>query len=240
MEYYYTHKSNIKDDELIIDEIEYEHLSKVLRKKSGDRITVTNGELGIFECIIKSFTNKKIYCIITEKKHDLYEPQINITLFLSLLKNQDRFEFAVEKAVEIGVKRIFAISTAHTVKSGILSNEKMKRIEKIIIRAMGQSMRCFLPSFYNTVLLNNINKITRDYDYKIVMYEHSDIKNRFDYFKQNSNIALLIGPEGGFSEKEITYLIDTGWATFSLGNRKLRSETAAIISLFEIINRIIK
>jgi 16S rRNA (uracil1498-N3)-methyltransferase len=237
MEYYFTPKKNVdmEKEELVIDDFEYRHLTKVLRKRAGDKITITDGELNIYNCEIYKIENEKVFCKI--KKHDfnLFEPKINVSLYLSLLRNASRFEFAIEKAVELGVTSIQPVITEFTVNKNSLSKSKLERMNKIIIGAMGQSQRCYLPKLSNTISLTKLIKNTEQNKNKIVMYESSDDNSEFRVDDRSKGISLLIGPEGGFSIGEISLLIKNDWRVKSLGERKLRAETAAIVSIFELL-----
>jgi len=236
MEYYYTPKENvnIEKNELLIDGFEFKHLTRVLRKTVGDLIVVTDGLLNVYECKISMIENSRIICNIVDAKYNLYEQDINISLFISPLKNVSRFEFAIEKAIELGVKSIQPVITEHTVSKNLFSKLKMERFNKIIIGAMGQSQRCYLPLLNNTISFKEMLKSTKDRINKIVMYEFSDETGKFVLDSSSKDVALLIGPEGGFTGDEISNLSAHGWRVRSLGERKLRAETATIISLHDI------
>lgn len=236
MEYYYTppEKVSPEGNKLEIDEFEYRHLVKVLRKREGDVITVTDGQLNIYECIITGIYKDKLTCDIREKKRNLYEPATHISLFLSPLRNSDRFEFAVEKAVELGAYSIHPVISEHTVNKTALSGNKLERLRKIIIGAMGQSQRCLLPVLHETVTFDEMLAGTGSFDDRIVMYEFAEGSRRYEH-KPRQKVALLIGPEGGFSKTEIEKLKNNNWQVLSLGERKLRAETAAIVSVFDIL-----
>lgn len=237
MEYYYTTKDkiNLEKNSLIIENFEYNHLVKVLRKKNGDKITITDGEYNIYHCEIASINGRQINCDILEKESNLNESKIGVSLYLSILRNPARFEFAVEKAVELGVKSIHPVITDHTVSKSALSNSKLERLNKIMIGAMGQSQRCFLPKLYQSISFLEMIESENGKMNKVVMYECSDDTTKFSYNKNSSETVLLIGPEGGFSINELTLLVESNWQIKSLGRRKLRAETAAIVSLYELL-----
>ncbi|MFA5404721.1 MAG: RsmE family RNA methyltransferase [Ignavibacteria bacterium] len=237
MEYYYTPVSNVdlKNNTLVLDDFEHKHLVKVLRKKIGDSIKITDGLRNIFDCKIVKISGNSIVCEILEKKYNLYEPEINLKLFIAPLRNNSRFEFAVEKAVELGVNSIHPVITEFTISKSSLSETKLDRYKKIIVSAMGQSQRCYLPGFDNVITFENMIISTKDSPNKIVMYEYADSNRKSLIDKSINEISLLIGPEGGFSKKEINLLINNKWQVHSLGDRKIRAETAAIVSIFELL-----
>ena len=239
MEYYYTPKEKIDavNNTLIIDDnFEYRHIAKVLRKKPGDKIYITDGELNIYRCEISEIIKDKILCRITHTDRDLYEPDEKIHLYMSPLRSADRFEFAIEKAVELGVHSITPVITQHTVNKSPFNETKLNRLHRISMSAMGQSQRCYLPKVNNIITFDRLIEDTISNKNRIVMYEFSEKDTKFVYDKSSKDIDLLIGPEGGFTNEEISGLRESGWQVGSLGDRKLRAETAAIVSIFKIIN----
>lgn len=239
MEYYFTERYNIFENtkELVFTGKGYKHLAKVLRKKRGDQIEVTDGELSVYKCEIKSIDKDKIVCTIIRKKFDINESKRNVTLFISHLKNMNRFEMAIEKAVELGVKNIYPVFTEHTVNKKCISSIRLNRLKNIIISAVEQSQRCYLPKIHSSMSFDEMIKTSSSSKQKIVMYESADSKNNLrTEDKKEDETVLLIGPEGGFSKNEIATLNKNNWQVRSLGSRKLRAETAAIVSLYELLN----
>jgi 16S rRNA (uracil1498-N3)-methyltransferase len=238
MEYYvFDNQECLKEkNSVIIGGGLYKHLAIVLRKKTGEKIELTDGKGNIYECNIVKIDKHSVYCEIINIKSGLYEPDIKVRLFISPLRNQIRFEFAVEKAVEIGVAEIIPVITKHTVNKNKFSDIKLKRLRNIIKSAAGQSQRCILPSLINTVSFSEMIELTNESKYKIVMYEHSDVEQNKHLKIENNKVDLLIGPEGGFCSDEIEILMQNGWIVMSLGKRKLRAETASVVSLFQILN----
>lgn len=240
MEYYYTPggKVNQENNTLVIDDdFEYRHLVKVLRKTEGDKIDITDGERNVYHCEILSVGKSMIECKILSREINLFEPEINVHLYIAPLKNSDRFEFALEKAVELGVVSITPVITKNTVKKMSQKETNFKRLHKIIISAMGQSQRCFLPKLNNIITFSEMLDRETGNKNRIVMYEFSEKDSKFVYDNTSPDVSILIGPEGGFSNDEIEKLRESGWQTASLGERKLRAETAAIVSVFQILNK---
>jgi 16S rRNA (uracil1498-N3)-methyltransferase len=238
MEYYFTERNNIFVDrnKLNIKGNGYRHLIKVLRKKRGDAVKVTDGKLNVYDCEIDEIEKDKIICRILKKRYNINEPETSITLFLSHLKNMNRFELAVEKSVELGVKGIFPVITEYTVNKKALSTSRLNRLNGIIISAMEQSQRCFLPEIHSSLSFEELLNTTCDVKQKIAMYEFADKKNKININGYISEVALLIGPEGGLSNNEIDILKKNDWKMKSLGSRKFRAETAAIVSLYKLLN----
>src|SRR5437762_2635394 len=115
MEHYYTQQENIKQNSLIIKGDEAKHLAKVLRKKPGEVIHVTDGAGNLYNCKISKFGADIIECEILGSSAQLNEPAVNVTLYQSLLKNPARFEFVIEKSVELGINRIQPVITEHVI-----------------------------------------------------------------------------------------------------------------------------
>lgn len=242
MEYYYTNTENINIEkgELIIDGFEYRHLVRVLRKKTGDDIVITDGKRNIFKCIIVKINKASIICAINEVLYNLYEPELKIRLCVPLLRNSDRFEFLIEKAVELGVYEIQPVISGYTVPKEGLTSSKSERLRKIMIAAMGQAQRCYLPQLKDEITLTELISLTKNDINKIVMYEFAGKTSEKDALNYSDKLTILVGPEGGFSSEEIASLKENRWQILSLGERKIRSETAGIISVFYFLNQINK
>ncbi len=239
MEYYYTNPENIDEENgiLTVSGQDSRHISRVLRKKTGDIITITDGCRNIYASRIVEINKDSVLCSILEKSYNLFEPEINLKLFAAPLRNQDRFEFLVEKAVELGVNEITPVITRNTVVKSGFSENKTERLRKIMIHAMGQSQRCFLPRLNESAELDHVIKMTAIFNNKIVFYEFAEPAAGFVKTDKDMDVCVLFGPEGGFDKKEIDLLVKNNWQVLSLGERKLRAETAVIIGIYEIINK---
>ncbi len=237
MEYYYTLPENIKEDSLLIIGDEAEHLAKVLRKTTEEIIFVTDGEKNLYKSEITAITKKQIECRIIEKFYSLNEPLQNIYLYQSLLKNPARFEFAVEKSVELGVYQINPVITENTVNK---KRNKSERWQAIALSAMKQSQRCYLPKVNPPQSYDDAIKSCNT-GLKVIAHEkekpETSIKiNEILHMAQNANeISVFIGSEGGFTDGEIEIAISAGFKILSLGSRKFRSETAAITIMSQFL-----
>lgn len=243
MEYHYTHKNNVSESELTITDKEAHHLKNVLRKKVGDELFVTDGERNLYKVMIEEIVKEKIHCKINEKMHNVNESQKNVHLYLALLKNPSRFEFAIEKCVEVGVNEITPIITEHTINKKI---DKNQRWQMIALSAMKQSQRCYLPKINHPISFNEavqncktslcLLADEREAPPFLPLYEVID-KGEEKPITQNktNNISLFIGPEGGFSNEEVEYAKENHFKIVSLGTRKFRSETAAIVGLSNLL-----
>ena len=229
MEYYYTNKSNISDNELIIKDKEAHHLKNVLRKNIGDGLFVTDGERNLYKVKIISIDKDSLKCSVDDKLYNVNEPDRTINLYLALLKNPSRFEFAIEKCVEIGVNEITPIITEHVINK---KSDRIERWQSISLAAMKQSQRCYLPIINQPIIFNNaIQNCTT----KIKLLADERETCRANFSLSTGNISLFIGPEGGFSSEEVELAEKNSFQIISLGKRKLRSETSAIVGITKML-----
>jgi 16S rRNA (uracil1498-N3)-methyltransferase len=232
MEHYYTPKELILKDTLTIADNEAKHLAKVLRKEPGAYIYVTDGECNLYKCRIEKILKSEIECSIEEKIFDEAENRIKITLYQSLLKNPNRFEFAIEKSVELGVFFIQPVITEHVINK---ERNKVERWNSISLSAMKQSGRTYLPKVNAPLSFVEAIKHCKD-ELKLIAHEKDHGSSISDCRNKNANsIALFIGPEGGFSDDEVELAEENGFNTITLGKRKFRSETAALSGVYSLL-----
>ena len=212
---------------------ESKHIYKVLRKKIGDNIVITNGKNLLFEGIISEISKNECLVNINNIKKRTPLPY-SIHVGISLLKSNERFEWFLEKANEIGVTEITPLICERTEKKFI--NEK--RFNKILISSMKQSLKTFLPK------LNPLKKLTDFFNMEskneLFIAHCNDSKKNLLYksIKPNSLNTILIGPEWDFTKKEIAICNQNKFQNVSLGDTRLRAETAGIVAChtFSIIN----
>lgn len=212
---------------------EAKHASKVMRYRVGDAITIVDGKGGWYDCEIRQI-NKNIVTagLISSRRVKAQSPET--VLAMGLLKKRDRLEFAVEKAVELGVSEIALFRSRHSVKE----NVRMDRLEKTVLSAMKQSLQAWLPKVYLYNSLKEVIKHYEEHDY-LLAHENTDaISGIPDEVKEHSKLLLLVGPEGGFSKSEIEVAIQQNAKLISLGKNRLRTETAAIAFLSQFIFKI--
>jgi 16S rRNA (uracil1498-N3)-methyltransferase len=228
MEYYYTPKENISAERLLIQGDEAKHLGKVLRKKEGEVILVTDGERNLYEAKINRISNKEIECKILEKSYNVNEPEIKVSLFQSLLKKPERFEFVIEKATELGVNEIFPVISENVVNK---ETDRHERWQSIAVAAMKQSQRCYLPQINNPLSFEEAIQKATNYGINLIAHERGEKEIRSFGRQPQQSIGVFIGPEGGFSDTEIEKALNCGFELLNLGRRKFRSETATIVIL---------
>ena len=212
----FYNKDLLEDDSrLIIEREESRHIVKVLRKKVGDTLYVTNGKGILFtteiDIIHKNNTELKI---INSKKESKSKFHINIAV--APTKNNDRIEWFVEKSTEIGIHTISTVLCEKSERKKI----KIDRLEKITVSAMKQSLQLHKPIIQELVSFEEFIKNCYCKETKKLLLNNCRLKSK--------TITVLIGPEGGFSENEIGLAEKHGFISVSLGNNRLRTETAAI------------
>ena len=206
------------------------HLLHVMRMKKNDEIeAVVNGHL--FLCRIESTNPLDIY-IVHELKSDVELPQ-DITLLFALTKG-DKIDLVVQKATELGVKNIALIQSERTVVKYEDKDivKKCQRFQKIMKEASEQCHRLIVPNLLGIYHLRKLpTSVFSDLNYVAYEKDAQDINGAFTGFDKHKSITVLVGPEGGFSEDEIAFLVKQGFIRTSLGKRILRAETAAIYAL---------
>ena len=221
MNLFYSNFSE-SQDEIVVNENDSKHIIKSYRKNIGDIIKFTNGDglLAETKIIYKGKKIKVKILNILKKKRE----KISIHIAISPLKNPSRLEWFVEKATEIGVNQITPIVTKYSEKKKV----NYERLERISISSLKQSSQFFKPqineieNFSEFILNNKEQKIMANLKTKKFLKKDSIVSN---------NLCLMIGPEGGFSDDEIQEARDNKVTEISLGENRLRSETAAIYGL---------
>jgi len=227
LDYFYTPLKNIKSNYLIIDGDEFNHLEHVMRKKIGDRFIVVDGLGSAYEVELISVEKKIAEAKILSKHKNHNESDLNVTVAVGILKNPAKFDFLVEKVTELGVREIIPLHTERTIPE----QAKTERWQKLALAGMKQCARSLLPTVQVLTSLEDLLKISNKFDLKLVF--HKDIEQKPDInqlinIPNLKSVVILIGPEGGFSDSEIEKTISSGFKPLSLGQRRLRTETAAI------------
>lgn len=231
MDYFYTPPDHIKGNSLFLDGKEYHHLAMVLRKRVGEKIFVLDGRGTTSEVKLKSMTSKQAQGEIVATHYLLLESTIEISLAIAVLKNPSRMDFLVEKCTELGVKRILSMRTEHT----IAQHAKVERLQKIARAAMKQSGRSVLPVISACKTFEEVLEELKNAEGKFLLYEKQEkskfLGTKLHQRKNVKSIALVVGPEGKFTEEEVEKTKKRGFVCVSLGKRRLRAETAAIVSV---------
>lgn len=206
-----------------LDPDESRHVVKVLRKKQGDHIRLTDGSGFFYEAIITSPDSHR--CVFDiQKKIPAGTRSFSIHVAISPTKNTDRIEWFVEKSVELGIDEITLIQCDHSERQHL----RIDRLEKIAIGAMKQSLKAMLPKIHPLTNFRNI-LLAADASEKYIAYVDEENPHLLKNLVQpNNSYLILIGPEGDFSEEELMLAEARAFKKVSLGPSRLRTETAGI------------
>lgn len=228
---------DIKDGLITINGDEHKHLSQVLRLDTGSIIKVFDGSGIEYEAELTSVNKTASVAKINLSYKSEAEPEIHITLYQGLPKGE-KMDLIIQKAVELGVCKIVPVKTERSVvqlnsKDGLKKTERWSRIAK---EAAKQCGRAYIPEIGHPVSFKEALEQRNEDQKTLLMYEANQkkcLKEQLKCYNINKirDIVLFIGPEGGFSDQEIEYCISSGVDVAWLGNRILRTETAAIAVL---------
>ena len=208
---------------------ESKHIVKVLRKNIGDTLYITNGKWWLFIAEISMPNiNKCTAKIISQKQQP--KRDYNLHLAVAPTKINDRYEWFLEKATEIGIDSITPIICDHSERKVI----KPERFERILQSAMKQSLNCYLPKLNDAISFKDFINLDFEGDLFIAHCEETDRKSLKQQLNPKTDITILIGPEGDFSVKEITEALKNNFIPVTLGETRLRTETAAIVACHSV------
>lgn len=217
-------------DRVKLDSEAAHHLLYVLRKRIGDAIVLCDGNGTDYTGTIAHAKKEYVYCDISSPRPSGTEPNLKITLYQAIPKG-DKLDTIVQKCIELGVLAIVPVVTARTV----LPRIKHSRLVRIAEAAAGQSMRGIIPQVHEALPFSQAVGAC-ECAHTIVAYEgESTISIRQVLPKETTMLNLWVGPEGGFTIDEINALQSAGALAFTLGRRILRTETAALATLSQII-----
>ena len=235
MDFFFVEPRDVQGRVAILRGDEYKHLARVLRKKEGEKITLVDGEDHAYDAVIESIGSSEAICDILAVKNRFNETKIDVTLAVSLLRNPARFDVLVEKATELGVRTIIPMMCERTVPR----SEKHNRLEKIALSAMKQCGRSYLPKVHPLTAFESMVERAGDYALRLIPHEKTEqsqfIGSVLQHHPDVTSALIVIGPEGGFSEQEISLANEKGLVPISLGPRRLRAETAAISALSWVV-----
>lgn len=223
-------------EEVVITGENANHISNALRMKIGEKLTLCDEKIN-YLCEIKDFSDGKVTVSVLEKKPNESEPSVNITLYQCLPKG-DKLELVIQKAVELGVDKIVPVLSSRCVSrpDGKKAAKKNERYNKIALSACKQSGRGKVVKVGEQINFKEAVNQIENYDLGILFYEGggNPIPKILDK-DIHKNICIFIGPEGGFSEEEVSLLQQSGVKTATLGKRILRTETAPLAAIVSIM-----
>ncbi|MBQ3690447.1 MAG: 16S rRNA (uracil(1498)-N(3))-methyltransferase [Bacteroidales bacterium] len=224
--FYCPNAKNAQEGQVVfLDEEEAEHCSRVLRLKTSDEITLIDGFGAMYTAQITECHKKNVSVKIIEKNEDAFCRNYFNHVAIAPTKNIDRFEWFIEKAVEFGIDEITPLLCAHSERKVI----KDERLSKIVISAVKQSGNTILPVLNGMTSFSDFVENV-DADKKLIAHCESGMERVFfgDCVEKNQKIVTLIGPEGDFSPEEILLAQKHGFQAVTLGNTRLRTETAGV------------
>ena len=212
------------------------HISNVLRMKSGEELWISDGSKYEYRCTIESFEPDEVLLHIVYSQEPEYELPCRIYLFQGLPK-ADKMELIIQKAVELGAYEIIPVETKRCVVKldGRKSAKKTARWQQIAESAAKQSKRMLIPNVHEVLTFREALKYAESMDVRLVPYELArgmqETKEILGAIEPGQSVGIFIGPEGGFEEKEIEAAIEGGAKPITLGRRILRTETAGLAIL---------
>ncbi len=217
---------SLGEDVILLTGDEHFHLSHVLRSKVGDQILATDGKGMTCLCLIQAIDRNGTTCKVIEERRNFNSSRRGFCVGLAVLKPVSKLELAIEKCTELGAGEFLVFNTERSWKVGL----RPERIADIIVSAVKQSLQSEIPELRIVEDLNEALLMCRRYKLKLVLHEKSETMIDEILNKENETLSAiaLVGPEGGFTENEISFLVSEGFKSVRVGSSRLKSETAAI------------
>jgi 16S rRNA (uracil1498-N3)-methyltransferase len=217
-----------------LDETESKHCVRVLRLEKGDEITLVDGLGGFFTARITDANPKRCSVEVIDSELNFGLRNFQVQVAIAPTKNIERIEWFLEKATEIGINRVSPLLCQHSERKEI----KHDRLEKVMISAMKQSLKAYLPQLDEMTKFGDFIHQPFEGQKFIAHCEEQQRELLKNIVKPNGNYLILIGPEGDFSPEEIEMAISEGFFPVSLGDSRLRTETAGVVAChtFNLLN----
>lgn len=211
-------------------EEESKHIVKVLRMKEGDSFCVTDGSGSLYDAELIDAHPKRAMANLSNQRNGYDIRDFKVSIAIAPTKLNERTEWFLEKATEIGIDEVKLFSSYHSERR--VAN--VDRFKKIVISAMKQSVKSKMPIVEDMVSFDKLVK--QNYEgQKFIAWIDDDVKDQLcDLYKKGENALVLIGPEGDFSKEEVTLAKEYGFIPVSLGEARLRTETAAVVACHTI------
>ncbi|MBL7810290.1 MAG: 16S rRNA (uracil(1498)-N(3))-methyltransferase, partial [Saprospiraceae bacterium] len=211
----------------IFEEEEGRHLSTVLRKKPGDKLRLTDGKGHFYEAELADAGKRQVLARIISSQAAPVSTRGRLHMAIAPTKNMDRLEWFLEKATEIGVDEITPILCKHSERETL----RLDRLEKILVSAMKQSLRAWLPQLNPFTKFTDFVKKTGETQKRLAWCGDEPMPHLKNTLQPDQNTVVAIGPEGDFSPEEVTLALSSGFQAVSLGEARLRTETAGIYAV---------
>ena len=240
MPHFLFETKNIIDNKIVIRDKElYNHLIKVRRTKISENLLFLDENEIQYETILKEISSNEFVCEIQKQYKSNRKLDLNLYVAQSVLNSDDQTS-SIQKATELGVKGIIPLRTDNcAVKESFIKN-KIDKWQKIAIESVKQCERADIPKVFD---LAKLEEIIKDFDYVIIFAERDTNTTFFDYVKEkkiekDKKILIIIGPEGGFSQREFDFFKENNLPLITLGNLIYRADTALTASLTLVISGI--
>lgn len=222
--HFYLPPGCIHGDRIALPEGEARHALRALRLSAGAELIAVDGQGGWYRIVLDHVGRSDAAGHVVERRREVGEPPYRLSMAVGMIKHRGRFETFLEKAVELGVSEIIPLLTERTEKERL----RKKRSENILIAAMKQCGRSRLPVLADPTPLEEV--LRRNVGQGLCCHEGSSasLLRVLRASALQEDVAILVGPEGGFTDEEVAAARSVGYAVVSLGNRRLRAETAAI------------
>ena len=238
MPHFFIKQNNINGEIITINDNEnYRHIARALRARVGEKLLLIDENQIQYETVIHNITNSEIECKITKSYHSERDLGFNLYLAQSPLRSDAQLT-AIEKATELGVRGIYPVITDNCAVKYDVAVSKVEKWQRVMAEASKQCERAVIPICYNVTNLNELTK--NNFDRIVVFGERSTELSLKKYLrdnpiKKNESILVVIGPEGGFSEKEFEFFKINKFPVLTLGNLILKAETAVTVALGDIV-----
>jgi len=229
MDLFYS--TDIRNLLIFLPEEEARHAVQVLRHQVGDAIGVIDGKGGFYEATIIEVGKKKCVARVEREQQQYQKRPFFLHIGIAPTKNIDRFEWFLEKATEIGIDAITPLLCEHSERRKLRND----RLEKILLAAAKQSQKAYLPLLNELTPLEKFLTDAAVTSQRFIAYLGEDVKGTLkENYRAGQSVTILIGPEGDFSGEEIRRALACGYQGVSLGNSRLRTETAGIVACHTI------
>lgn len=222
---------NINPPHYTLSEEESKHAVRVLRLCNGDMINITDGAGRLFSCQVIEANPKRCSVEVVSTIEEFEPLPYSLTMCVAPTKNIERFEWFLEKATEIGVGEIYPLLSSHSERKAI----KWEREAKVITSAMKQSLKAYHPQLHEiTPFKEVVNRQTEGERYIAHCNQAQSSEGKLflgDIVPKGGSVEIMIGPEGDFSPEEVKSALAKGYKEISLGNQRLRTETAAVVAV---------
>lgn len=228
MHLFYT--PDIKGESYCLSPEESKHCVRVLRLREGDEISLIDGRGGFYSGEISKAEVRGCEVRITGKTEEYGKRKFRLHVAVAPTKNIDRMEWMLEKCTEVGTDEFTMIDSAHSERKVV----KEERLEKVIVSAVKQSLKAYVPQLHPMTDFRRFVNSQKEGQKFIAHCNPGEKKHLSDVYVPGSDAVILIGPEGDFSEEEVKWAEDAGFLPVTLGESRLRTETAGVVACHSI------